>query len=103
MFKHIVMWELDDSVPDNLKKENAELIKSSLEKLPSLIPQIVNYEVGINLQAGDRTSDLVLISEFHDQKDFEIYRSHGEHLKVVKIVRELTLKTRFVDFLTNEE
>lgn len=103
MFKHIVMWELDDSVPDSLKKENAEMIKSSLEKLPSLIPQIVSYEVGINLQAGDRTSDLVLISEFHDQKDYEIYRSHREHLKVVEIVSELTLKTRFVDFLTNEE
>ncbi len=100
MFKHIVMWKLDESVSGISKKENAELIKSSLEKLPSLISQIVRYEVGINLQDGDRTFDVVLISEFHNQKDFEIYRSHREHLKVVEKIRELTLKTRFVDFFT---
>ena len=101
MLKHIVMWKLDDSLPDVSKKENAELIKSSLEKLPSLISQIANYEVGINLQDGDRTFDIVLISEFHDQKDYEIYRSHREHLEVVDIIRELTVKIQFVDFLTD--
>lgn len=100
MFKHIVMWKLDDSLPNISKKDNAELIKSSLEKLPALISQIVSYEVGINLQDGDRTFDIVLISEFHNQKDFEIYRSHREHLKVVDTIHELTVKTRFVDFLT---
>ncbi len=100
MFKHIVMWKLDDSLPDVSKKENAKIIKTSLEMLPSLISQIVSYEVGINLQDGDRTYDVVLISEFHNQKDFETYRSNREHLKVVETIRELTDKTRFVDFLT---
>lgn len=100
MFKHIVMWKLDDSLSNISKKDNAQLIKSSLEKLPSRISQIVSYEVGINLQDGNRTYDLVLISEFNDQKDFEIYRSHKEHLEVVDRIRELTVNTRFVDFLT---
>ena len=68
MFKHIVMWKLDASLPDISKKENAELIKSTLEKLPSLISQIVSYESGINLQDGDSTFDVVLISEFHNRK-----------------------------------
>lgn len=102
MFKHIVMWKLDDSLPDISKKENAGIIKSSLEKLPSLISQIVRYEVGINLQDGDRTFDVVLVSEFHNQKDFEIYHSHSEHIKVVETIRELTVKTRFVDFISDE-
>ena len=102
MFKHIVMWKLDESVSGISKKENSELIKSSLEKLPSLISQIVSYEVGINLQDGDRTFDVVLVSEFHNQKDFEIYRSQREHLKVVETIRELTVKTRFVDFISDE-
>ena len=102
MFKHIVMWKLDESVSGISKKENSELIKSSLEKLPSLISQIVSYEVGINLQDGDRTFDVVLISEFHNQKDFEFYHSHSEHIKVVETIRELTVKTRFVDFISDE-
>lgn len=102
MLKHIVMWKLNAPAQESSIKENAELIKSALEKLPSLISQIVSYEVGINIQDGDRTFDVVLISEFHDQKDFEIYRSHGEHLKAVKIIRNLTREAHFVDFMSDE-
>ncbi len=100
MFKHIVMWQLDRSVSDRPNKDNAELIKSTLEKLPSLISQISSYEVGINLYDDDRYFDVVLISEFNDHKDFEIYRSHPEHLKAVTLIRELTGKACFVDFIT---
>lgn len=100
MFKHVVMWKADENASGRTKMENAEAVKSSLERLPSLIPQIESYEVGINLQAGDRSFDVVLISEFRDQKNFEIYRSHPEHVKAVETIREVTSKARFVDFLT---
>ena len=100
MFKHIVMWKVNENDSGRTKVDNAEAVKSSLERLPSLIPQIESYEVGINLQDGDRSFDVVLISEFSSQKNFEIYRSNPEHVKVVETIRELTLKARFVDFLT---
>lgn len=101
MFKHIVMWKLSEDAPDRPKKESAELIKAALEQLPPRISQIVSYEVGVNLQDGDRTFDVVLLSEFQDENDFEIYRSHPEHIKVVELIRELTQKARFVDFISD--
>ena len=103
MFKHVVMWKLNDDGLGSEKVENAEAVKSSLERLPSLIPQIKSYEVGINLQDADRTFDVVLLSEFSDQTSFELYRSHPEHLKVVEVIRELTSEARFVDFVTDNE
>ena len=96
------MWKLKEEVSDQSKKESAELIKSALEKLPPLISQIVSYEVGINLQDGDRTFDVVLISEFQNQNGFESYRSHPEHIKAVETIRELTQKAHFVDFISDE-
>ena len=101
MFKHIVMWKLSEDASDQAKKDSAELIKAALEQLPPRISQIVSYEVGINLQDGDRTYDVVLMSDFQDQNDFEIYRSHPEHIKVVEIIRELSQKAHFVDFISD--
>ena len=100
MFKHIVMWKLNEDTSDQSKKDSAEVIKSALEQLPPLISQIVSYEVGINLQDEDSTFDLVLLSEFNNQNDFEIYRTHPDHIKAVEIIRELSQKTHFVDFIS---
>ncbi len=94
------MWKLNEDTSDQTKKDSAELIKSALEQLPPLISQIVSYEVGINLQDGDRTFDVVLMSEFNNQNDFGIYRTHPDHIKAVEIIRELSQKAHFVDFIS---
>ncbi len=44
MFKHVVMWKLNNDGLGSKKVENAEAVKLSLERLPSLIPQIKSYE-----------------------------------------------------------
>ncbi len=98
MFKHIVMWELKDTATGHSRIENAQLIKSSLEKLPMLIPQIVNYVIGINISESPASNDLVLNSSFKRKEDFEIYRDHAEHKKVVELIRELSSKTHVVDY-----
>jgi len=98
MFIHIVMWELKDSAAGNYRIKNAQLIKSSLEKLPMLIPQIVNYVIGINISESPASKDLVLNSSFKSREDFEIYRDHAEHKKVVESIRELSAKTHVVDY-----
>ena len=100
MFKHIVMWKLNEDTSDQFKKDSAEVIKSTLEQLPSLISEIVSYEIGINIQDGDRIFDIVLLSEFNNQNDFEIYRTHSDHIKAVEIIRELSQKAHFVDFIS---
>ena len=98
MIKHIVMWKLGDDQDRNADK--AELLKSELEKLPDLIPQIAGYEVGIDISRNERSFDVVLLSEFHDENDLEIYRTHPAHKQAVDKIRSLTDKAHFVDFVS---
>ena len=53
MVKHIVMWKLKEEAEGKTKKENAEIIKSSLESLKNKISEIVEIEVGINWNDSD--------------------------------------------------
>ena len=98
MYKHIVMWKLKESAMGKTREENALMIKSELEKLPHLIPQISSYEVGINLSSSERSCDVALSSEFKTEDDFEAYRVHPEHKKVVEKIRSVSDQTYVVDF-----
>ena len=102
MFKHIVMWKLLEEAAGESAVENAKLIKSALEKLPALIPQISNYEIGVNISFLEASYDLVLYSDFRNKEDFENYRDHSEHKKVVELVRERTIKMHVVDYTVSD-
>ena len=56
MIRHIVMWRLADT-PD--KAEKAAAIKEGLEALKDKIPEIVDIQVGININEDDTVSDVV--------------------------------------------
>ncbi len=98
MYKHIVMWKLKESAMGKSREENALMIKSELEKLPPLIPQISSYEVGINVSNSERSFDIALYSSFKAKDDFEAYRSHPEHTKVVEKIRSVSSQTYVVDY-----
>ena len=60
MIKHIVMWKLKDEAEGNSKAENAKIIKNSLEYLKGKINEIVNIEVGIDVNKSEQAYDVVL-------------------------------------------
>ena len=98
MYKHLVLWKLKESAMGKSREENALMIKSELEKLPPLIPQIRSYEVGINVSNISRACDIALCSEFETEDDFEAYRSHPEHTKVVEKIRSVSSQAYVVDY-----
>ncbi|MFN3307462.1 MAG: Dabb family protein, partial [Candidatus Kapaibacteriota bacterium] len=72
--------------------------KEALEKLPSVIPQIKYYEVGINELKDPRAYDLVIISEFKDNEDFEIYKNHTTHRKTLSFIMDRAEDAKVVDY-----
>lgn len=48
MIKHIVLFQLAEFAEGKTKKENAQFIKTELEKLINVIPQLKKIEVGLN-------------------------------------------------------
>ncbi len=82
MIRHIVMWKLKE---EN-KEQNARTIKERLEALPNEIPEIKYISVQKNLNTQDAAFDLVLYSEFEDEKALETYQNHPAHKAVSAFV-----------------
>lgn len=82
MIKHIVMWNLKD---EN-KQENMQIIKSRLEGLVGVIPEIKKMEVGINFNRTNMAYDLCLYSEFLTKEDLDIYKNHPKHKEISEFV-----------------
>jgi len=98
MIKHIVLWKLKEPTNGKTKNETAEQLKAALEGLRGKIKEIHVIEVGINFNAADTASDVSLYSEFKTQADLESYQKHPEHLKVVELVKQVTVERRVSDY-----
>lgn len=98
MVRHIVMWKLRDGALGKGRLELAQELKTRLEALVPLIPQIKRLEVGLNFSPRDVARDIVLDSDFADRAGLETYAAHPEHQKVVAFVKEVVEETRVVDY-----
>jgi len=94
MITHIVMLKAKNST----SKEQLEDIKNQLEELPKYIAELKHMEAGINFKDSDRAMELALISRFDTKEGLEVYATHPDHLKVVKIIKELCDYTKVVDY-----
>ncbi len=98
MIKHIVMWKLKNFAEGNDRKHNALKMKKDLEALKTKIPVIRSIEAGINFLPSDAAYDIVLYSEFENEKDLDMYQKHPEHLKVADFVSKVRESRVVVDY-----
>ena len=99
MIKHIVFFGLADNAEGKSKAENAQIIKSALENLIHLIPEIKKIEVGINYPDAPKTNyDIALYSEFENFDDVNIYQEHPEHKKVASYIGKVRISRAAVDY-----
>ncbi|HIP11295.1 MAG TPA: Dabb family protein [Arcobacter sp.] len=94
MIVHIVMFEFKE---EN-KKENLQKVKTLLEELENKIDVLNTIEVGINFDTASRAMDLSLYSTFDSKEDLATYAQHEEHLKVVSVIKEVTLSSKVSDY-----
>ncbi|KPU43133.1 stress responsive A/B barrel domain protein [Oxobacter pfennigii] len=98
MIKHIVMWTLKDFAEGRSKKENAEIVKMSLEGLKDKIKEIKFIEVGINFSESESAFDIALYSEFETIEDLNVYQAHPEHIKAGEFVNKVRDKRISADY-----
>jgi len=96
MIKHVVMFKMKESAT---KLIDIELIFNALNNLPSRIKEIKFFEVGKNIIDSERAFDMVLISEFENIEDLNIYRIHSEHQAVVQLIQKYCSETKVVDYM----
>jgi Stress responsive A/B Barrel Domain len=83
-------------VPDPLQ---AEEITRRLQALPGLIPEIVTYEVGVDVVGGPTSYQVGLHSTFEDVEALERYRVHHAHQAVVQLIEQASTHRVAVDWL----
>lgn len=99
MIKHIVFFGLAENAEGKTKAENAAIIKSELENLKNLIPEIKKIEVGINHpDAPAGNTDIVLYSEFESFADLNTYALHPEHQRVAAYIGKVRVSRSAVDY-----
>lgn len=95
MIVHIVMFKFKD---EN-KSSNIQEVLKRLNALTQLIPTLKSMEVGVNFTLSDRAFDLSLYSTFESKEDLDAYAVHPEHLKVVELIKSVTLESKVVDYI----
>ena len=99
MVRHIVMIKLKE-IPAAFERQNAiNQIKAGLEALPNKIDVIKAYEVGVNINPNPLAYEIVLISEFENFNDLNIYREHPEHIKVLELIGKYKDNSVFNDYI----
>ena len=69
-----------------------------IEALRKSIPEIVELQVGFQMEPSETAYDVVLISSFRTKSDLELYQKHPEHQRVVKFVGSVTSTRAAVDY-----
>ena len=94
MIKHIVMW----TVKEENRIENMQKMKRDLEALKLEIKEIVEIEVGIDINRSGAAYDLVLYSTFKSLEDLNAYQVHPKHQAVAKNAKNFVTNRTVVDY-----
>ena len=97
MIKHIVLFQLDSEIPNNVRTEVAQNFKTQIESLPGVIPCIRHIEVGCNVNPAEQW-DICLIGEFDSMEELNAYAIHPEHCKVAAMIRPYVKQRSCVDY-----
>ena len=99
MIKHVVLFKLAPFAEGQTKHENALYLKDKLEKLESEIPELLKMEVVINMpEVSDSNYDLMLIADFENLADLDVYIHHPEHVKVGTFMSKVRTDRAAIDY-----
>lgn len=99
MIKHVVLFKLAAFAEGNSKQENAVYLKEQLENLVSFIPELKKMEVVLNIpNVSNQNYDLMLIAEFKNLQDLDIYINHPEHVKVSSFLSKVRTDRAAIDY-----
>ena len=86
---------------DFSKKKTHDNHRLKLGNLPSLIPNILSFDVGADVLHLERSFDTGLVAKFPDRAALDVYTDHAEHQAVVAIGKQIAEKVISVDFFTD--
>lgn len=98
MLVHIVCWKYKPEIDDATRDEH----RAKLLALPSMVPNIIRFEVGVDILHLERSFDTGLVAHFPDREALDHYSDHPEHQAVVAFGKQISEKVISVDFMQDE-
>ena len=80
MIKHIVLFKLQE-IPE--KERHLQELKSELEKLTAVIPELKELKIGLNANPAE-SWDFCLEAIVADLEALDVYAKHPAHQAIVK-------------------
>lgn len=97
MVVHIVMWKCVGSSRQE-QQENAVKIKKLLDTLPGKVPQIIDFEAGLDKSCTAASYDVSLYSTFRSFDELRGYGEHPLHKEVAAAIGKLVAERHLVDY-----
>jgi Stress responsive A/B Barrel Domain len=95
MLTHIVCWKYKE---ETTQTERAEHI-TKLKNLPTIINDIISFNVGADILYLDRSYDTGLVAVFPNRDALDAYTVHPAHQEVVLYGRQISANVVSVDFI----
>lgn len=99
MVKHIVLFKLKEYNAFNERTFIFKSFQAKLNDLKSKISEIIDLEVGENINPVDSAYDIALTVHLKDFNDLNIYRNHAEHKKVLEFINNVIVNAVVVDYI----
>lgn len=90
---HVVLLKLKDREVERITTAAARL-----RSLQGKIPQLREFEVGVNIVESSRAYDIALLARFASLTDMQAYQVHPAHQEVLAYIRTVADSTIAVDF-----
>ena len=97
MVKHIVMFQLKETLSAEEKMDVMNRFKAAIEALPATINVIRKVFVGLNINEAEKW-DICLESEFDTLEDVKAYAVHPDHVAAAGILKDAKKDRACVDY-----
>ncbi len=94
MLTHIVCWKYKAETAPEQRAEHVRRLRS----LPSVIPDIVSFEVGADVLRLERSFDTGLVAIFENREALDAYTVHALHKEVADFGKQIAERVVSVDF-----
>jgi len=96
MLVHIVCWKYKPEITE----QQREAHRAKLKNLPSVIPDILSFQVGADMLHLERSFDTGLVAAYADRAALDAYTVHPEHQEAAALGKQIAEKVVSVDFLS---
>ena len=97
MVHHIVLWNLNEGLSEEEKKNAANRIKKELEAVKEEVSGVISLSV-VTDGLSSSNKDIGLISVFESEEALKAYQVHPAHVAAGTYIRSVTTGRSCIDY-----